>query len=274
MYQMSFQTLKMPHQTHRCYFKLLTFLTCWSLAFQVIGSSSSSSFSSTTFKTANRRNGSNSKASVVSTIQSRVDSVTNTIRNNVPLIPFQKQLSPFHNNGNRYTREKNGRRGGLMRNQTVSSTLTTTKNLMIPLLRNLLVKPSMTSIGFGITCGIGYYLFLHPSPANAKEKTTTKNNILMRKFFLHNDYKNHHDDIYVERTELPFHIVVGRVFSFWKKVAPIIVHYKFATIWMKRVKDYDRIKRDEIYETLHQRYAPEAKEVVSELKGVYEFVYL
>ena len=257
MYQMTFQTLKMPHQTHQCYFKLLTFLACLSLVFQTIGSSSSSN----TFTTANRKIGSNT--SVVSTIQRRVDSVTNNFRNNVALIQFERRLQLFDHNRERNAREENGRRT-LLRRQTITGT-STAKNVIIPLFRNFFVKPSLTSVGFGITCGIGYYLFLHPSPVNAKEKRT---NIMMRKF------GNDHNDVYVERTELPFHIVVGRVFSFWRKVAPIIVHYKFATIWMKRIKDYDRIKRDEIFDTLHQRYAPEAKEVVSKLKGMYDFLRL
>ncbi len=121
------------------------------------------------------------------------------------------------------------------------------KQIIVPVLRNLLVKPSLTSVGFGITCGLGYFL-LNPYPVNAKDKPMAKS------------------DSY-ERTELPLHVVVGRVFSFWKKVAPIIIHYKFATMWMKRIKDYDRPRRDEIYDSLHQRYAPEAKEVASELKG-------
>lgn len=129
------------------------------------------------------------------------------------------------------------------------------KNIIIPIniLRNLLlVKPSLASIQFGITCGLGYFL-LNPYPVIAKEGVNQKPPTSSS-----------------SSERLPFHVVAGRAITFWKKVAPIIIHYKFATMWMKRIKEYDRPRRDEIYDSLHSRYAPDAKEVCLELKG--EFV--
>jgi hypothetical protein len=119
-----------------------------------------------------------------------------------------------------------------------------------PALRNLAIlhqPPSLASIGFGLTCGIGCYFH-----AEAKNTGDSVHSTLHGK----------------ERTELPFYEVVGRVILFWKKVAPIIVHYKFATVWMNRVKSYDRERRDEIYDSLHQRYAPHSKEVIYDMKGL------
>ncbi len=113
-------------------------------------------------------------------------------------------------------------------------------------------RPTLVSIGFGVACGMGYYCLFNPSNPNANTVAEPGN------------YRAAHD-----KQELPFHVVVGRVFSFWKKAAPIIVHYKFATLWMNRIKHYDRNRRDGIYESLHEKYAPKAKDVILELKGLF-----
>lgn len=129
--------------------------------------------------------------------------------------------------------------------------------LVIPLLRYLTTlcrPPSIVSVGVGVTCGLGYYVF-QTKHAEAKGCDTNEN-----KFTLTNKQSSQ---------KLPLHVVVGRVVMFWRKVAPIIIHYKFATFWMKRIKFYDKDKRDVIYDTLHERYAIQAKDVASEMKGMY-----
>ena len=131
-------------------------------------------------------------------------------------------------------------------------------SLVIPLLKNcidILCKrpPSVASIGFGLSCGLGYYLWKVPLSHASVE-------VLVRD----DDDDDDDDD---GNSKIPIYLVARRVVTFWKQVAPIIVHYKFATFWMNRIKSYDRNTRDEIYETLHQRYAIQAKNVAYELKG-------
>ena len=121
-----------------------------------------------------------------------------------------------------------------------------------PILRNLTIlcqSPSLVSLGFGISVGLGC-LMLNVSHAEAKTGISP---------MLDDDHRP---------SQLPPHVVIGRALKFWKKVGPIIAHYKFATFWMNRVKAYDRRHRDEIYEALHQKYAPQAKDVAYEMKGM------
>lgn len=120
-----------------------------------------------------------------------------------------------------------------------------TSRFIIPVLRNMSIlcrPPSLASVGFGLSCGLGYYI-INAKSAQAKDINQSSS------------------------VQLPSHVVIGRVVLFWKKVAPIIIHYKFATFWMNRVKSYDRNERDIIYDSLHDRYAIKAKDVACEMKG-------
>lgn len=118
------------------------------------------------------------------------------------------------------------------------------QSFLEPILRNfaILHKPS-SLITAGVSFGLVYSI-LHGKQAQAKDTNFNK------------------------QSQLSLHESVGRAVMFWKKVAPIIMHYKFASFWMNRVKSYDRDRRDEIYDTLHERYALQAKTVACEMKGM------
>lgn len=59
-----------------------------------------------------------------------------------------------------------------------------------------------------------------------------------------------------------------RSLYFWRTAGPIVAHYKFTKRYLK-YKKVDRARRDEIYESLHNRYAPAALNLVLHLKGLY-----
>ncbi len=120
----------------------------------------------------------------------------------------------------------------------------TYQSFLVPILRNLAIihKPS-SLLSAGISFWLAYYV-LHGKHTQAKDTNFNK------------------------QSQLPLHESVGRAVMFWKKTAPIIMHYKFASFWMNRVKSYDRDRRDEIYDTLHERYALQAKTVACEMKGM------
>jgi hypothetical protein len=94
--------------------------------------------------------------------------------------------------------------------------------------------------------------------------------------------------------------VITRTLTFWKRAAPIILHYKFTQTWLNLhhsnsnrcitnnnndenayatkfnwpsfpslFQYYDQQKRDKIYEELHERYAPEALDIVLQMRGLF-----
>lgn len=62
--------------------------------------------------------------------------------------------------------------------------------------------------------------------------------------------------------------VVSRVASFWKSTGGLICHYKFTQAWLTLNK-IDKAERDEIYEKLHDRYAPRALDIILNMRGLF-----
>ena len=60
-----------------------------------------------------------------------------------------------------------------------------------------------------------------------------------------------------------------RAFKFWKRVAPIVVHYKFTEFWLKFAKIDDKRKRHKTWETLHTMHAPTGLKCILELRGLF-----
>jgi len=151
--------------------------------------------------------------------------------------------------------KNNGRNQRTLQDSSSSSSSSTLRRsgpvslspFFAPLLSKLVLlrqqPPSMIKFCVGATCGLGYYL-LQPSPVQAK-------------------------DNFDKSIKVPRHKVIRRSAIFWKNVAPIIIHYKFAKMWMNRVKSYDKEERDVVYERLHEMYAPEARNVICELRGLF-----
>jgi len=97
--------------------------------------------------------------------------------------------------------------------------------------------------------------------------------------------------------------VIIRTFTFWKRAAPIILHYKFTQTWLYlhsnphhpirendnednvnngnihskrkqrslpwKFQYYNQQKRDDIYKTLHDQYAPEALDIILQMRGLF-----
>ena len=62
--------------------------------------------------------------------------------------------------------------------------------------------------------------------------------------------------------------VISRVASFWRSTGGLICHYKFTQAWLA-LNHIDRQKRDEIYERLHNRYAPQALDIILNMRGLF-----
>ena len=94
--------------------------------------------------------------------------------------------------------------------------------------------------------------------------------------------------------------VIMRTFTFWKRAAPIILHYKFTQTWLYfhskphhriiksdndenvnndnndkrsslpwKFQYYNQQKIDDIYKTLHDKHAPEALEIILQMRGLF-----
>jgi aarF domain-containing kinase len=61
---------------------------------------------------------------------------------------------------------------------------------------------------------------------------------------------------------------VRRTVYFWTHVGPIIIHYRFTKWWM-RINSIDIVRRNEIYETLHNKYSQPTYNMILHLKGLY-----
>ena len=60
-----------------------------------------------------------------------------------------------------------------------------------------------------------------------------------------------------------------RALKFWRRVAPIVVHYKFTEYWLKVAHVDDKKKRYEIWEKLHSTHAPAGLKCILELRGLF-----
>jgi len=61
--------------------------------------------------------------------------------------------------------------------------------------------------------------------------------------------------------------VISRAFTVWSRAFPIIVHYRFTQAWVDKVMHYDKSRRDEIYQHLHEKHAPETLDIILQLRG-------
>lgn len=61
---------------------------------------------------------------------------------------------------------------------------------------------------------------------------------------------------------------VFRAFAFWKRAGPIVVHYKFTKRWCK-FKEYPFETRDVIWNSLHDQYAEEVKDIMTQFRGLF-----
>lgn len=61
--------------------------------------------------------------------------------------------------------------------------------------------------------------------------------------------------------------IISRVFLFWTAAAPILLHYRFTQVWVDKIMKYDKGRRDDIYQNLHEMHAPRAQDVVLSLRG-------
>ena len=60
-----------------------------------------------------------------------------------------------------------------------------------------------------------------------------------------------------------------RALYFWRFVAPIVVHYKFAQFYLERRFRHNVEKRHQVYEHLHNLYADDALKVIVNLRGLF-----
>mmetsp|Transcript_10923 Transcript_10923/g.24031 ORF Transcript_10923/g.24031 Transcript_10923/m.24031 type:complete len:675 (-) Transcript_10923:113-2137(-) len=60
----------------------------------------------------------------------------------------------------------------------------------------------------------------------------------------------------------------GRAATFWIRAGPCVAHYKFTQGWMA-LRRLDRGTRDEIWERLHNAYAPQMYDLIVFLRGLY-----
>eukprot|EP00984_Skeletonema_dohrnii_P003902 scaffold1341_cov117-Skeletonema_dohrnii-CCMP3373.AAC.1 len=60
-----------------------------------------------------------------------------------------------------------------------------------------------------------------------------------------------------------------RAIKFWKRVAPIVVHYKFTEYWLKVAHIGDKKKRYDTWEKLHATHAPSGLKCILELRGLF-----
>jgi hypothetical protein len=91
--------------------------------------------------------------------------------------------------------------------------------------------------------------------------------------------------------------VIMRTLTFWKRAAPIILHYKFTQTWLYfhskphhriiksdndehdnndkrpslpwKFQYYNQQRIDDIYKTLHDKHAPEALEIILQMRGLF-----
>ena len=59
-----------------------------------------------------------------------------------------------------------------------------------------------------------------------------------------------------------------RAFYFWSRAGPMVIHYRFTQWWLE-ASHADRLKRDQVYNTLHNRYCHPCLDIILHLKGLY-----
>lgn len=71
-----------------------------------------------------------------------------------------------------------------------------------------------------------------------------------------------------EQTINPFEPPI-RALKFWKRVAPIVIHYKFTEYWFKVAHVDNQKKRAEVWDKLHYKHAPAGLDCILELRGLF-----
>lgn len=79
---------------------------------------------------------------------------------------------------------------------------------------------------------------------------------------------NQRTNIEREQTINPFEPPI-RALKFWKRVAPIVIHYKFTEYWFKFAHVDNQKKRAEVWDKLHYKHAPTGLECILELRGLF-----
>jgi hypothetical protein len=59
-----------------------------------------------------------------------------------------------------------------------------------------------------------------------------------------------------------------RAMYFWANAGPIVFHYKFTKWWLRKT-EASLEKRDQVYETLHNRYCQKSLDIALKMKGLY-----
>ena len=79
---------------------------------------------------------------------------------------------------------------------------------------------------------------------------------------------NKRTNIEREQTINPFEPPI-RALKFWKRVAPIVIHYKFTEYWFKFAHVDNQKKRAEVWDKLHYKHAPTGLKCILELRGLF-----
>ena len=62
---------------------------------------------------------------------------------------------------------------------------------------------------------------------------------------------------------------IQRSIFFWTHAGPVVAHYKFTHWWFRTHPNINRGERDQVYERLHNQYAPITYQIILHLRGLY-----
>ena len=138
-------------------------------------------------------------------------------------------------------------------------------------LKEMRTKPKFMAVAVAVSSVLSYKALAHALPIKAQSIPVDPD----VKFNVHTQKMNPGQ-------------VVTRTLTFWKKATPIIAHYKFIQTWLafqrRRMTminrrmgtvsneidlKLERQHRDDIYDRLHERYAPIALEIILEMRGLF-----
>jgi hypothetical protein len=68
-------------------------------------------------------------------------------------------------------------------------------------------------------------------------------------------------------TKMNAYQIIGRSVRFWIQAAPIILHYQFIKAYILLARRQQR--RDEIYQSLHETYAPRTLSLILQMRGIF-----
>jgi predicted unusual protein kinase regulating ubiquinone biosynthesis (AarF/ABC1/UbiB family) len=75
---------------------------------------------------------------------------------------------------------------------------------------------------------------------------------------------------YLQRDKRRRESPVQRALYFWYRAGPIVVHYRFTQWWLNTVvAANNKQHRDQVYETLHNRYCQPCLDIILQLQGLY-----